>query len=76
MPRTVIAQLGDVDVFEIVKQPKSQKDDKLVPVGAAVLLMSKLLFVKYIHFLEEHLLPRSFKILDLGEFIFFLYFDC
>ena len=75
MPRTVIAQLGDVDVFEIVKQPKKQKDDKLVPVGAAVLQMSKLLLLKYIYFLEEHLLPGSFKILYLGEFIFFLYLD-
>ena len=75
MPRTVIAQLGEEDVFEVVKQPKSQKDDKLVPVGAAVLQMSKLLLLKFIYFLEDHLVPGSFKILYLGEFLFLYKFS-
>ena len=65
-PRTIITQMGSEDVFEIVKQPKSVKDDKLVPVGAAVLQLSKLLLLKFIYFLDEHLERGSFKILYLG----------
>ena len=75
MPRTVIAKLGEEDVFEVVKQPKSQKDDKLVQVGAAVLQMSKLLLLKFIYFLEEHLVPGSFKILYLGESLYLYKFS-
>ena len=70
MPRTVISKLADEDVFEIVKQPKQQKDDKLVPVGAAVLQLSKLLLLKFVYFLEDHLVEGSFKICYLGEFFF------
>ena len=68
MPRTIISQLGSEDVFEIIKQPKSVKDDKLVPVGAAVLQLSKLLLLRFVYFLNDHLMEGAFKILYLGEF--------
>ena len=67
-PRTQISQLSNENVFEVVTQPKSQKDNKLICVGSAVLQLSKLLLLKFVYFLEEHLIEGSFKILYLGEF--------
>ena len=71
MPRTRINQLSSEDVFEIEKQPKTTTDDKLIGVGSAVLQMSKLLLIKFVYFLEAHLIEGSFKILYLGESYFF-----
>ena len=56
-------------MFEITKQPKCQDDDKLMPTGLAVLQMSKLLLLKFVYFLEEHLIEGSYKLLYLGMFI-------
>lgn len=72
MPRTHISQLGSENVFEVVKQPKSVRDDKLVPQGAAVLQLSKLLLLRFIYFLEDHLQNGAFKILYLGELFLYL----
>ena len=66
-PRARISQLSDENVFEINAKPKSIKDDKLSHVGHAVLQLSKLLLLKFVFFIEEHLLPGSFKILYLGK---------
>ena len=66
-PRTHIHQLSSEDVFEIVKQPKVTEDDKLVPTGLAVLQLSKLLLLRFIYFIEEHLIEKSYKILYLGK---------
>ena len=66
-PRARISQLTDENVFEINAKPKSIKDDKLSHVGNAVLQLSKLHLLKFIFFIEEHLLPGSFKILYLGK---------
>ena len=70
-PRTVITQLASEDVFEVEKPPKSQKDDKLIHVGTAVLQLSKLLLLKFVYFLEDHLVEGAFKILYLGVFVKF-----
>lgn len=66
-PRHKITQLADEDVFEISSKPKTQRDDKLSQVGNAVLQLSKLLLLRFIYFLENHLIQDSFKILYLGE---------
>ena len=66
-PRTQINQLSNENVFEVVKQPKQTKDDKLIQAGTAVLQLSKLLLLKFVYFLESHLIEGAFKILYLGE---------
>ena len=66
-PRTHIHQLSTEDVFEIVKQPKVTEDDKLVPTGLAVLQLSKLLLLRFIYFIEEHLIEGAYRILYLGK---------
>ena len=66
-PRANITQLAEEDVFEISLKPKTQKDDKLSHVGHSVLQLSKLLLLRFVYFLEEHLIRDSFKILYLGE---------
>ena len=40
-----------------------------MPTGLAVLQMSKLLLLKFVYFLEEHLIEGSYKLLYLGMFI-------
>ena len=65
--RHKITQLAENDVYEICSKPKSQKDDKLSHVGSSVLQLSKLLLLKFVFYLEEHLMEGSFKILDLGK---------
>ena len=66
-PRSRISQLTEENVFEISSKPKSMKDDKLSHLGNSVLQYSKLLLLKFVFFIEEHLLPGSFKILYLGK---------
>ena len=68
-PRHKITQLADEDVFQISSKPKTQRDDKLSQVGNAVLQLSKLLLLRFVFFLEEHLIKDSYRLLYLGKLL-------
>ena len=57
-------------VHEFVMDQKKVNDDKLVHVGVTILQESKLLFLKFVDFLREYLIPGSFQTIYCGTFIF------
>ena len=58
-------------LVEVVMDQKKVNDDKLVHVGVAILQESKLMFLKFVQFLREFLLPGSFQPIYAGNFLYF-----
>ena len=50
------------DVAEITWKPDKIFDDKPVQVGQCILQMAKLLLLKFVYWIDEHLLPGSFQL--------------
>ena len=58
------AILGEKDEtvgFELNLRKRLYKDDKPVHISCAILQYSKLIFLKFVFFLTDHLIPGSFR---------------
>ena len=54
---------GEIDAIEIIMKHKKLKDDKPVPMAAAILSNSKLHFLKFIYeVVYKYFIPGSFKL--------------
>ena len=52
---------GDVKGYEIKMRKRTIYDDKPVHVAVAILQWSKILFLRFMYFLKDHLVPGSFR---------------
>lgn len=51
---------GTIEAFEVKMDYQNITDDKPVCTGIAILQYSKLLFLRFVWFLGDHLIPNSF----------------
>ena len=54
-------------LIEVVMDQKKVTDDKLVHVGVGILQESKLLFLRFVQFLREFLIPGSYQPIYAGK---------
>jgi hypothetical protein len=58
---------GNMGIHEFVMEQRRVTDDKLVHVGVAILQHSKLMFLEFVQFLRDYLIPGSYKTVYCGE---------
>ena len=50
------------DVVEICSKPSKVEDDHPVHIGQCILQMAKLLLLKFVYYIDDHLIPGSFHL--------------
>lgn len=53
---------GKIEEFEVKMDIKNVFDDKPITTGIAILQYSKMLFLRFVYFLADHLEPNSFRL--------------
>ena len=64
---------GQLGLIEVVSDQKKVNDDKLVHVGVAILQESKLLFLRFVQFLRNFLIPGSYQPIYAGILLSIFY---
>ena len=54
-------------IHEFVMEPRKVIDNKIVHVGVAILQQSKIMFLEFLEFLREYLVPGSYQTVYCGE---------